>query len=142
MQPGPLNNTSAFSQSYSKLFIGNIFPINLAVTLAASTDSVVYQTGVILAQYTAGANTGKFVNYKSGASNGQGTAVAILWDDNIVNATSVTGLVTAGVPRGGVECYYASLIGSVSGDVDAAITQLGGIKVLNAVSGSVTTVTF
>ena len=53
------------------------------VELAPSTNTDGYNPGCILAQYTGGANAGKFVNYDPAGTNGQNIAALALVDEYI-----------------------------------------------------------
>jgi hypothetical protein len=92
--------------------------------LAASTGGVVYQSGTLLAQYTAGPSIGLFVNYDSvSGTNGQNVFVGVLYDDLIVNGTTVTGQVQIIVQLTKGAFYKSALQYTQIADVAAAITQ-------------------
>lgn len=99
-------------------------PIYTLAPLAPSTGGIVYQTGLLLAQYTSGANVGKFVNYDSVAgTNGQATFVGVLMDDLIQIGTTVTGQVQIAVMLTKGAFVESQLLYTQIADVAAAITQ-------------------
>lgn len=85
----PSNNINARSMSYDPaLFLGNVANIVLIqVQLAAYTGGVTgtngYVKGLAMAQFTGGANSGKYVNWVASGANGQGTCIGFLADDRI-----------------------------------------------------------
>jgi len=90
----PSNNVSQWSRSYyPAMFLGNTSTVKfLDIQLAPSTDSYVYKTGSILAVWgSGGAHPDLFVNYKTGGSNGQATAMAVLVDTRIPSGLTTPG---------------------------------------------------
>lgn len=83
----PTNNLNQWRCDYAPaMFLGNTSIVQfLNVQLAQSTDRYIYQTGSILSVYTTGPNAGTFVNYKTGATNGQQTMMGVLVDTRIPN---------------------------------------------------------
>src|SRR5271165_3282102 len=97
MAIGPSINTNVRSISFA-ICSTDASPIYTMAPLAPSTGGIVYQTGLLLAQYTSGVNVGKFVNYDSVAgTDGQNVFVGVLMDDLIQTGTTVTGQVQIAV---------------------------------------------
>lgn len=85
----PSNNINARTMSYDPaLFLGNVAnAVLIQVQLANYTGGVTgtngYVKGLAMAQFTSGANAGKYVNWVASGANGQGTCVGFLCDDRI-----------------------------------------------------------
>jgi len=123
MAIGPSVNTNIRSIAFPVVTTDSS-PIYTMAPLAASTGGVVYQSGTLLAQYTAGPSIGLFVNYDSvSGTNGQNVFVGVLYDDLIVNGTTVTGQVQIIVQLTKGAFYKSALQYTQIADVAAAITQ-------------------
>lgn len=123
MAIGPSVNTSLGGINFP-VVTSDSSPLYTMAPLAASTGGVVYQSGVLLAQYTAGSDVGKFVNYDSvSGTNGQNVFVGVLDDDLMVNGTTVAGQVQIIVQNTKGAFYRGKLIGTQIADIAAAITQ-------------------
>lgn len=123
MAIGPSVNTNIRSIAFP-IITSDSTPVFTVGILAPSTGSVVYQTGTLLAQYTGGGSVGQFVNYDSvSGTNGQNVFVGVLYDDLIVNGTTVAGQVQILVQNLKGAVYKNLLLGTQVGDIAAAITQ-------------------
>lgn len=123
MTIGPSVNTNIRSISYPVIST-DASPIYTVAPLAPSTGGVVYQSGTMVAQYTSGANVGKFVNYDSVAgSNGQNVFVGVISDDLIFNGTTVVGQVQIIVMLTKGAFIESALQYTQIADVAAAIAQ-------------------
>ncbi len=123
MSIGPGVNTNVRSISFP-ICSTDASPIYTQSLLAPSTGGIVYQTGLLLAQYTAGANVGKFVNYDSVAgTDGQNVFVGVLMDDLIQTGTTVSGQVQIAVMLTKGAFVKEQLLYTQIADVAAAIAQ-------------------
>lgn len=123
MTTGPSVNTNVRSISF-QICSTDASPIYTIALLAPSTGGIVYQTGFLLAQYTSGANQGKFVNYDSvSGTNGQATFVGVLMDDLIQTGTTVTGQVRIAVMLTKGAFIQQQLLYTQIEDIAAAIAQ-------------------
>jgi hypothetical protein len=123
MAIGPSINTNIRSISFP-VITTDASPIYTMAPLAPSTGSVIYQSGTLLAQYTAGGNVGMFVNYDSvSGTNGQNVFVGVLLDDLIVQGTTVVGQVQIAIMLTKGAFYKSALQYTQIADVNAAITQ-------------------
>jgi hypothetical protein len=106
-------------------------PIYTQAPLAASTGGIVYKTGTLLAQYTAGGNVGKFVNYDSVAgTNGQNVFVGVLMDDLLTETTAAVPLAQIAIQLTKGAYVKEQLLYTQIADIAAAITQRNA-KVIN-----------
>ena len=123
MSIGPSVNTNVRAISFS-ICSTDASPIYTQAPLAASTGGVEYKTGLLLAQYTAGPNIGKFVNYDSVAgTNGQQTFVGVLMDDLCPETTSAVPLAQIAVMLTKGAFVKEQLLSTQTADIAAAITQ-------------------
>ncbi len=126
MAIGPGINTNVRSISFP-ICSTDASPIYTMATLAASTGGIVYQTGLLLAQYTSSGGwgtAGQFVNYDSVAgAHGQQTFVGVLMDDLIVTGTTVTGQVQIAVWLTKGAFVQEQLFYTQIADIAAAIAQ-------------------
>lgn len=120
---GPGVNTNARSISFPNCCT-DASPIYTMALLAPSTGGIVYQTGLLLAQYTSGGNVGKFVNYDSvSGTNGQATFVGVLMDDLLTTGTTVTGQAQISVMLTKGAYVQEQLFYTQIADIAAAIAQ-------------------
>ncbi len=123
MAIGPGINTNVRSISFA-ICSTDASPIYTMSLLAPSTGGIVYQTGLLLAQYTSGSNAGKFVNYDSvSGANGQNVFVGVLMDDLIQTGTTVVGQVQIAVMLTKGAFVQEQLQYTQIADIAAAIAQ-------------------
>lgn len=125
----PINNPNAFSQTYSVVYENGTTPQYRLEYLAPSTGGVIYQPGVILARWNgSGPYPNQLVNYTAGGSDGQNVPVGIVIDnDMVLTAAAVASPTPIRYAYAATNFYVAKLIGTVSGDVTAAITAWNGV---------------
>ena len=121
----PFINTDILSVSFTSITTDGS-PLTSSDLLAPSTAGAVYQSGLIVAQYTSGPNIGQLVNYTALGTNGQNIPIGVIYDDQL--ATGEMGgdghWATFIVQNQKGALYKSKLIGTVSGDVDAFIAAL------------------
>lgn len=123
MAIGPSINTNVRAINFS-IVSTDASPIYTMAQLAPSTGGIVYQYGLMLAQYTSGGNAGKFVNYDSVAgTNGQAVFVGVLMDDLIQTGTTVTGQVQIAIMLTKGAYVQEQLLYTQIADIAAAIAQ-------------------
>lgn len=134
----PQFDSEAFTQSYSAIFAGD-YPTTIGCIFADATDDVTYQSGVIVALLTGGSDAGKYINYVDGESDGQGTPVGVIVDDNIVVTGTPGDSVMISVALAQWNCVFLkeALIDLPAGTVADAITALG-LKSIPFTLGSTT----
>lgn len=85
----PSNNINSRGMTYDPaLFLGNVANVQLAqIQFAPYTGGVTstdgYKKGLAIAQFTAGGNSGQYVNFDATGTNGQNVCVGFLVDDRI-----------------------------------------------------------
>lgn len=123
MSIGPGINTNVRAITFA-ICSTDASPIYTQAPLAASTGGIVYQTGLLLAQYTAGPNVGKFVNYDSVAgTNGQNVFVGVLMDDLLPQSTAAAALAQIAVMLTKGAFVQEQLFYTQIADIAAAIAQ-------------------
>ena len=123
MSIGPNVDTNVRSISFP-ICSTDASPIYTQAPLAASTGGVIYQTGLLLAQYTSGPNVGKFVNYDSVAgTNGQNVFVGVLMDDLLIETTAAVPLAQIAVMLTKGAFVKEQLKYTQIADIAAAIAQ-------------------
>lgn len=123
MAVGPEINTNVRAINFP-ICSTDASPIYTLSLLAPSTGGIVYQTGLLLAQYTSGTYNGMFVNYDSVAgTDGQATFVGVLMDDLIQTGTTVVGEVQIAVMLTKGAFVQEQLLYTQIADVAAAIAQ-------------------
>lgn len=126
----PSNNLNQWSRNYyPAMFLGNTSIVQfLNEPLAAATNSYTYVTGSIISVYTSGPNIGQYVNYLTGATNGQQTAVAILVDTRIISGLTTpasTDRYTLAYGSCNLFLQYLSTSVGTSADVLVALATMG-----------------
>ncbi len=123
MAIGPGINTNVRAISFP-ICSTDASPIYTMSLLAPSTGGIVYQTGLLLAQYTSGSFAGQFVNYDSVAgTDGQDVFVGVLMDDLIQTGTTVAGQVQIAVMLTKGAFVQQQLFYTQIADIAAAIVQ-------------------
>lgn len=128
MSMSPNNDNFIFLQNY----IPPLFwegKANIVGLLAAPTGGYVYQVGSLMALYTGGGSIGQYVNYVAIGSNGQGTCMGILSDQDLSEAVLTGGGSNANIQVGSdtsaVFVFNASLSVLTSGDIPTGMAELG-----------------
>jgi len=131
MSMGPSVDTNVRAISFS-ICSTDASPIYTQAPLAASTGGIEYKTGLLLAQLTSGADSGKFINFDSVAgTDGQDVFVGVLMDNQLPVSTAAQPLAQIAIMLTKGAFVKEQLLYTQIADIAAAVTQRNAKEIID-----------